>query len=342
MGLVLKDRVRETTTTTGTGTLTLAGAVTGFQSFAAIGDGNTTYYAITDGTDWEVGIGTYTSSGTTLSRDTILSSSNSGSAVNWGAGSKDVFVTYPAGYSINNIATGLESIAIGEFSVANNAVDVAVGKYASSTGSFGVAVGFQPLADATGSIALGRAPTASATGSIALGRIAFVDVSADYSVAFSAAKATAKGQLAFSGYFGDYWVFQGSLYVLLCETTNATPKAFTADGLSATTTNQIYLDEDGKAYSFHGTIIARQKNSAGTDFAAWEIKGAILRGTGAASTTLGSYNINKLSATAGASAWAIGLSADTTNAALKIEATGAASTDIRWTASINTSQVKHA
>lgn len=96
MALVLKDRVKETTTTTGTGTLTLAGAATGFQSFSVIGDGNTTYYTVTDGTDWEVGIGTYTSSGTTLSRDTILESSNSGSAVNWGAGTKDVFVTYPA------------------------------------------------------------------------------------------------------------------------------------------------------------------------------------------------------------------------------------------------------
>jgi hypothetical protein len=96
MPLVVRDRVRETTTTTGTGTVTLAGAVPGFQSFSVIGNGNTTYYTITLGTDWEVGIGTYTSSGTTLSRDTILESSNAGSAVNFGAGTKDVFVTYPA------------------------------------------------------------------------------------------------------------------------------------------------------------------------------------------------------------------------------------------------------
>lgn len=82
MALVLADRVQETTTTTGTGTLSLFGAVPGFQSFAAIGDGNTTYYAIVSGTDWEVGIGTYTSSGATLSRDTVKASSNSGSLVN--------------------------------------------------------------------------------------------------------------------------------------------------------------------------------------------------------------------------------------------------------------------
>jgi hypothetical protein len=98
MALVLKDRVKETTTTTGTGTLTLAGAATGFQSFSVIGNANTTYYSIVDSSagTWEVGIGTYTSSGTTLSRDTVLESSNSGSKVNFGAGSKDVFCTYPA------------------------------------------------------------------------------------------------------------------------------------------------------------------------------------------------------------------------------------------------------
>lgn len=98
MALVLKDRVKETTTTAGTGTVTLAGAVTGYQSFSAIGNGNTTYYCIAgqSGSEWEVGIGTYTSSGTTLSRDTVLASSNAGSLVTFSAGTKDVFVTYPA------------------------------------------------------------------------------------------------------------------------------------------------------------------------------------------------------------------------------------------------------
>jgi len=100
MAFVVKDRVKETTTTTGTGTVTLLGAATGFQSFSAIGNANTTYYCIAGQTssEWEVGIGTYTSSGTTLSRDTVLSSSNSGSLVNFSAGTKDVFVTYPASY----------------------------------------------------------------------------------------------------------------------------------------------------------------------------------------------------------------------------------------------------
>lgn len=95
MALVVKDRVQETTTTTGTGTVTLAGAVSGFQTFSVIGDGNTCYYAITSGTDFEVGLGTYTASGTTLSRDTILESSNAGSAITL-SGTSNVFVTYPA------------------------------------------------------------------------------------------------------------------------------------------------------------------------------------------------------------------------------------------------------
>ena len=102
MALVLADRVKETTTTAGTGTVTLLGASTGFQSFSAVGNANTTYYTIAGQTssEWEVGIGTYTSSGTTLSRDTVLASSNSGSLVTFSAGTKDVFVTYPAGRSI--------------------------------------------------------------------------------------------------------------------------------------------------------------------------------------------------------------------------------------------------
>jgi len=112
MALVVKDRVQETSTTTGTGTFTLAGAVSGFQSFSAIGNGNTTYYAIVLGSEWEVGIGTYTSSGTTLSRDTVLESSNSGSLVNFSAGTKNVFVTYPAERALYTDASS-NAIALG-------------------------------------------------------------------------------------------------------------------------------------------------------------------------------------------------------------------------------------
>jgi len=112
MALVVKDRVQETTTTTGTGTITLAGAVTGFQSFSVIGNANTTYYTIAAGSQFEVGIGTYTSSGTLLSRDTILESSNGGSAVDFSAGTKNVFVTYPAERALYTDASS-NAIALG-------------------------------------------------------------------------------------------------------------------------------------------------------------------------------------------------------------------------------------
>jgi hypothetical protein len=108
MPLELADRVRETTSVTGTSSAVLLGAVTGFQSFAVIGNGNTCYYTISDqsGPNWEVGIGTYSTSGPTLARTTILSSSNGGAIVPFPAGTKDVFVTYPAEKSVNLDASG--------------------------------------------------------------------------------------------------------------------------------------------------------------------------------------------------------------------------------------------
>lgn len=98
MALIVKDRVQETSATTGTGTFTLSGAVSGFQSFSsAIGNGNTTYYTIVNGSEWEIGIGTVGAG--TLSRDIVLDSST-GSAISFTAGTKAVFVTYPAGKSV--------------------------------------------------------------------------------------------------------------------------------------------------------------------------------------------------------------------------------------------------
>jgi len=119
MALVLADRVKETTTTTGTGTVTLLGASTGFQSFAVVGNGNTTYYTIAGQTtsEWEVGIGTYTSAGTLLARTTVLSNSSATqpSALSFSAGTKDVFVTYPS-----------ERAVIGGEGYVENAATVAV------------------------------------------------------------------------------------------------------------------------------------------------------------------------------------------------------------------------
>jgi hypothetical protein len=116
MALVLKDRVRETSISVGTGTIDVLGAVTGYQTFlAAVGSGNTCYYTIYNvGTnEWEVGIGTVGTG--TLSRDTVLASSNTGSLVNFSAGDKDVFLTYPAEKSVYEDAAG--AVSLGALSV---------------------------------------------------------------------------------------------------------------------------------------------------------------------------------------------------------------------------------
>ncbi len=132
MALVLKDRVKETTTTTGTGTYTLAGAVTGFEAFSSVGNSNTTYYACTDGTDFEVGIGTYTSSGTTLARTTILQSSNSDSAVSWSSGTKTIFCAQPAEKAVFLDASGNIIAANGSALTALNASNLASGTVANA------------------------------------------------------------------------------------------------------------------------------------------------------------------------------------------------------------------
>jgi len=120
MALAVGDRVKHTATTTGTGTFTLGSAPVGFQTVGSVlSNGDTTYYTIQHGTanEWEVGLGTYTSSGTTLARTTVLSSSNSGSAVDFSAGDKDVFITLPAAKSIyldgSGNATALGTVGSG-------------------------------------------------------------------------------------------------------------------------------------------------------------------------------------------------------------------------------------
>ena len=136
MSLILGDRIRQTSTTTGSGTFTLDGSVTGFQSFSAVGEGNTTYYTISLDSQWEVGIGTYSAG--TLSRDTVLSSST-GSKVAFLAGAKDVFVSYPAKKSVNQDANN--RVLIPYTSGVTNVGSLNVGNATSHTDS-GVIAGF--------------------------------------------------------------------------------------------------------------------------------------------------------------------------------------------------------
>lgn len=135
MALVVKDRVKETTVTTGTGTLTLGGAVTGFQTFSAVlSNADTTYYAIFESSTgaFEVGLGAFTSSGTTLSRDTILESSNAGSAINLTAGAADVFITQPAEKAVYLDAAGSVTSSAGQIDISDFNNDAG---YSTTTGT---------------------------------------------------------------------------------------------------------------------------------------------------------------------------------------------------------------
>ena len=133
MALVLKDRVKSNTVTTGTGTIVLGGAALGYQSFAVIGDANSTYYTIADSISgaWEVGIGTYYSGNTSMTRDTVLSSSNASALVNFAAGTKDVFVTQPA--EVTAIGAGSQAIIVNQTTVTSNAT-IAAGTNGFSVG----------------------------------------------------------------------------------------------------------------------------------------------------------------------------------------------------------------
>ena len=134
MALVIKDRVKETTTTTGTGTYTLAGAVTGFETFTAnLSNSDTTYYACTDNTNFEVGIGTFTTSGTTLARTTVLASSNSNNAVNWSSGTRTIFITYPADKSVFIDASDHLTLTGGVLNVKNTGSQSVVRFYCESS-----------------------------------------------------------------------------------------------------------------------------------------------------------------------------------------------------------------
>ena len=122
MALIVADRVQETTNTTGTGAYTLGGAVAGFQTFASeVSNADTVYYSITDNVNFEVGLGTYASSGGTITRTTVFTSSNSNSAVNWGVGTKNIFLTYPADKAV--IEDASDNVTIGNNLVVGGTVD---------------------------------------------------------------------------------------------------------------------------------------------------------------------------------------------------------------------------
>jgi len=222
-------------------------------------------------------------------------------------------------------ASGSKSIAIGNLAKATSSNSVCISNTSTASGSNAAVLG-------------GSSGTASGSGSVALGGSSNVS-DGDFSTA--------------KGYYGNangvrlkhatgvYPNQQGAYYVLGYTTSNDTPIALNTSVWTPSATNQIVLPNNS-AFTFSGTIIAREDATDGSDYASWEIKGAIIRDANAASTVLGQGIVNKLYATSGASAWAIDLSAHTTFGCLKIQATGAAATNIRWVATVNTSEVTYA
>ena len=283
-----------------------------------------------------------------------LNSGNTGSQAVTGSGAMalggsyasgtDSFAAAIADNTSSYGATGANSLALGKQAKATQIGAIAIGELSTSSGAGGysIAVGYTSNASGPGAIAIGNnyfigAATASGGSSIAFGDSA--RATQDFSTALGAASnSVIIGKYAYAGgRFSTNGDAQAGTCVLRSDTTDATPEALTTNNSAASTNNQITLPNNS-AYAFHGTIVARQQASGGTASAAWKIEGLIRREGTAASTTLVASTVTAISNVPG---WTLALSADTTNGGLKIEATGAAATNIRWVATINTSEVTY-
>jgi len=246
-------------------------------------------------------------------------------------------------------ATGGNSVAIGKLAKATSTGAVGIGYETQSTGQYNSALGgYQTQATGTyHSLGLGSNARSTAFASTAInGGNTGSYATADWSVSMGGgALSNIIGKFAYSsaGAFGSGATgdAQQGTYVLRSDTTDATAEAMTTNNSTAAANNQIVLANES-AYSFTGTVVCREDATDGDDYAGWEVKGVIMRQGAAADTTLGVGIVNKLYSTSGISAADVALSADTTNGGLKVEVTGVAATNIRWVATINTSEVINA
>jgi len=236
-------------------------------------------------------------------------------------------------------ATGANSVAIGNLAKASGNQSTAIGDTAQATGLNSICIG-DAVASGRGSIVIDGEGSGTHSGLRGVNIGYSSSGTADYSVVFgfSADDQGVKSRFAFSGStFNNDGDSQQGMFPLRLATTDATPDALTTDGGAASTNNQIILPNNS-AYAFHGTIVARQQASGGTACAAWKVEGLIRREGSAGTTVLVNSATTILDNTP---AWGMVLSADTTNGGLKIEVTGAAATNIRWVATLNTSEVTY-
>ena len=223
-----------------------------------------------------------------------------------------------------NTASGEDAVVFGESNTGSGPWSFTAGRSNVNSGSRGVALGNAHTVSSFYTTALGSSNTASQNYCTAIGSNSLADK---------------QGKLAHASLgFGTDGDAQYGRMVLAKATTDATPVALTSiAGNPASDINQIILPNNS-AYFFSGTIVARQDAASGTDLGAWEIKGAIRREGSAATTTLVKSTIDDFNVPAG---WVVALSADTTNGGLAITVTGAAATNIRWVATVNTSEVTY-
>jgi len=263
------------------------------------------------------------------------------------ASGTDSFAAAIANNTSSYGATGANSVAIGSLAKASNSdalalgdranssatASSAIGRQASATGNSSVSIGTSSAASTSNSVAISTSAIASGNGSISVGGYSTAGGDRGVSIGVGASSsivgkfAYSNGGIAFGGYFPMHQT-----------TSDATPTALTTDGSAAGTTDQVILPNNS-AYAFHGTIVARQQASAGTASAAWKVEGLIRREGSAGTTVLVNSATTVLDNTPG---WGLALSADTTNGGLAITVTGAASTNIRWVATIHTSEVTYA
>ena len=290
-----------------------------------------------------------------------------GTAIGGGGAALELYAENPSSPTAPS-ATGTNAVAIGNTVTASGNESISVGPFSSATAYGASSFGTLAVAAGTYSVALGRSRAGGSTSLSAIidNNTSSYGATGSNSVAIGyRAKATGQYNIVLAkegsatgtystiiggtagsdnGAWGKF-VFPASflnggqqgLFVLREATTDATASILRTNGGSAGTTNQIILPNNS-AYAFHGTIVARQQASAGTACAAWKVEGLIRREGSAGTTVLVNSATTVLDNTP---AWGMALSADTTNGGLKIEATGAASTNIRWVATINTSEVTY-
>jgi hypothetical protein len=330
-------------------TINLGGVLSGSASFNGAGDITITAAHTSDP------VITLTGDVTGTGTMTNLGSVSIATTVSGGGGSALVLYAENPSTPTAPSATGLNGVAIGSGAIASGSGAVALTKSQASgtesfatsittnsasygsTGAYSFTSGRFSLSQGAYSFVLGSTNLASSNFSGVIGTSSVSD--ADYAIAVgSEAKSSILYKYAYAGgSFGADGQAQTGTFVLRSDTTGATAEALTTNNSTAGTTNQVILPNN-TAYAFSGTIVARQSAVTGTACAAWKIEGLIRREGTAGTTVLVNSATTILDNTPG---WGMALSADTTNGGLKIEVTGAAATNIRWVATINTSEVTY-